>query len=162
MRVPPCIHTLETRVYPRKAGGWTDLGKPAANVVPANAHNITTLEAAPAGVVASTVEEERAITEAQVLDKVLVADLYLHCGDVATARLCIFNRLIATHEALVSFAHNPHLASSAQRERSAQAESHNEDHSLENASLDDGAHGRIHACAVAAGSENGDLHRARR
>lgn len=51
------------------------LSKPAAHIIPSDAHDVAPLERSPAGVIARPITQECAIAKAQVIDKRRIADL---------------------------------------------------------------------------------------
>ena len=85
------------------------LRKPASDVVPADADDVSALERAPAGMIARAVAQELAVAKAEVLNKIGVMDFDgLRRGQVRGARRLRLR--VSSDEAFVSFADDPSLA----------------------------------------------------
>jgi hypothetical protein len=116
MSVPPYQSRSASALFYSTAGR-AYLAKPAADIVPTDADDVAAFEAAPAGVVARTVLEQRAITEAEMSREARVADLDLHAGDERRHGRGVLDGRIPAHETLIALAHYPRLTTSASPRR---------------------------------------------
>lgn len=89
------------------------LSKPAAHIIPSNAHDVAPLERPPAGVIARPITQERTIAKAQVFDECRIADLDVErrreLGRVTSRGLLRF--CVPADQTFVSFSDDPSLAS---------------------------------------------------
>lgn len=118
MSVPPCFRTtLSVRYLRRKKGGprGAYLSKPAAHIIPSDAHDVAPLKRPPAGVIARPITQERTVAKAQVIDKCGIAYLDVErrrefgwcISKTGLLRVCV-----PADQAFVSFSDDPSLASS--------------------------------------------------
>ena len=87
------------------------LCKPASDIIPPYTHDITPLKRPPASVIASTVTQERAVAEAQVLYKGGIADLDVECR-LEIERDRGVRVYVSADETFISFSNNPCITSS--------------------------------------------------